>query len=454
MTLPVFHDGLQSLSCAAIQTLHDAGYTAYWAGGCVRDLLLNTVPKDYDIATNATPEQVITLFPDSILVGKSFGVTRVPIGKQAFEIATFRHDAEYRDGRHPDAVVFSDPQTDAFRRDFTVNALFYDPLSKTLFDYVQGYPDLGHKVIRAVGEPSCRFEEDHLRMLRAVRFACRLEFSIDPLTAQAITDLAHLLPRISAERIREELTRCFMEAQRPGQVLLALEELGLLAAILPEMAALRGQEQPPEYHPEGDVLNHTVIMLNRLRMRSPRLIWSVLFHDLGKPQTARRVNGRWRFENHASVGAELAQNIMERLRFSRDDSDDISAIVGRHMRFQSIPEMRRSTLRSLVGNPLFPVELELHRLDCEASHGNLAHYDFLLSFQNTLTAEPILPPPWVRGGDIMALGIAEGPRVGYWRQKAYEMQLEGSVANREALLEWLSHAVLNSTPKNLSRNEE
>ncbi len=427
-----------------VRRLREKGFTAYLAGGCVRDILLGRQPKDFDIATDAVPDRVLALFPGSVEVGKAFGVIRVPVADLWYEVATFRQDAAYRDGRHPDAVTFSDPANDALRRDFTINALFLDPEGGRILDYVEGMADIQRRVIRAVGNPLARFHEDHLRLLRAVRFAASLSFSLDPATAQAIRSTAASAANVSAERVREELTRIWLEAQQAGDSLVLLSDLGLLDVLLPEVAAMRGVNQPPEYHPEGDVFQHTVIMLNRMRTDDPRLAWSVLLHDVGKPPTARQKEGRWCFERHANVGSETAQRILERLRFSNDDTGAIAFIVGNHMRYAEVTRMRRSTLRQLAGEPTFPAELELHRLDCEASHGDLVNYRFLVEFRKALDSEPVLPSPWITGRDILSLGIPEGPEVGAWRKKAYEAQLEGTFPDRSALLEWLRREIPHS----------
>lgn len=420
-----------------VRRLKAAGFIAYWAGGCVRDLILGRSAKDFDIATNAVPEVVMDLFPAAVAVGKSFGVVRVPVAGNWYEVATFRKDAEYRDGRHPSSITYSDPETDAQRRDFTVNALFYDPLEQQVLDFVDGSGDINRKVIRAVGVPADRFREDHLRMLRAVRFAATLGFVIEPATANAIRATAVRISLISAERIREELNRLLVEAKLAGDAIVLLSELGLLKMILPEVSAMQGVEQPPEYHPEGDVFQHTMIMLNQMQTEDYRLAWAVLLHDVGKPPTAQFKEGRWRFECHAKVGAEAALAILERLKFSCDDRDAIAFMVGNHMRFIDVKSMRRATLRRLVGAPTFLSEMELHRLDCASSHGDLENHEYLMEFRQKMDSEPVLPEPWVNGRDIIALGIPEGPDVGVWRKKAYDAQLEGTVADREALLEWL-----------------
>lgn len=428
---------LRTLAKEAALRLQAAGYIAYWAGGCVRDMLRSVPPKDYDIATNALPEQVLDLFPGAKAVGKSFGVVLAPVEGAFFEVATFRRDHAYLDGRRPEAVTFADPETDAQRRDFTINAMFYDPATDALYDFVGGRADLAGGVIRCVGDPQKRIQEDHLRMLRAVRFAATLGFSLNEATAAAIRANAGLISRVSAERIQEELTRILLESQKAGDALVLMDDLDLLSVILPEVAALKGETQPPEFHPEGDVFVHTVMMLNLMKARDTILVYSVLLHDVGKPLTAEIGPDRKRFHNHAARGAELAEAILRRLRFSAADASAIVHAVHNHMRFTDVQRMRRSTLRRLAGEPTFPVELELHRLDCAASHGDLGNYDFLKRFREEMAAEPVLPEPWITGTDIMQCGVPEGPQVGTWRKLAYDAQLEGRFGSRVELLQWL-----------------
>ncbi len=420
-----------------VRRLKAAGFISYWAGGCVRDLIMGRMAKDFDIATNAVPDKVMELFPGAVAVGKSFGVVRVPVAGDWYEVATFRKDAEYRDGRHPSGITFSDPETDAQRRDFTINAMFYDPIEEQVIDYVEGSEDIARNVIRAVGVPADRFKEDHLRMLRAARFAATLGFSIEPDTAHAIQATAGRILLISSERIREELSRLLVEARQAGDAIVLLKELGLLQMVLPEVAAMEGVEQPPEYHPEGDVFQHTMIMLNQMQTDDYRLAWAVLLHDVGKPPTAQFKEGRWRFECHAKVGADATQSILDRLKFSGDDREAITFMVGNHMRFIDVKSMRRATLRRLVGAPTFMSEMELHRLDCASSHGDLENHEYLLEFRRQMDSEPVLPTPWVNGRDIIALGIPEGREIGVWRKKAYDVQLEGMAVDKDGLLAWL-----------------
>ncbi len=425
-----------------VRSLHRAGFQAYWAGGCVRDTLMGRKPKDYDVATSAAPDQVIALFPKTLEIGKAFGVVQVLSGEHATEVATFRRDLSYVDGRHPKGVEFCGPEEDARRRDFTINGLFYDPEKAAVLDFVGGQQDIKARVIRTIGSPDDRFREDFLRVLRAVRFSAVLGFTIDRETAGAIRKWAPRIADVSAERIQQELTRLLLEAPRPGHGVQMLHELGLLEVILPEVAATVGQQQPPAFHPEGDVFTHTVQMLDLMKKPDVQLAYAVLLHDVGKPPTARTVRqadgtDRLRFDKHANVGADMAEAILRRLKLPARDIEAVSCCVGNHMRFSDVPRMRRATLRRLVGAPTFPVELELHRLDCAASHGDLSNYEFLQRFVEELKNEPALPPPWITGDDLIALGLKEGPELGRWHKKAYEAQIEGRFGDREALLGWL-----------------
>ncbi len=419
---------------AVVRRLRQAGHTAYWAGGCVRDMLLGRTPRDYDIATDAVPDAVLALFPRSSAVGKSFGVVIVPLAGFVFEIATFRRDHGGNDGRHPESVSFTTAPEDAARRDFTVNAMFFDPLDESLHDYVHGRADLEASCIRCVGEPDRRFAEDHLRLLRAVRFAATLDFEIEPRTAEAISRHAGTLSRISAERIRDEFTRTLMEARRPGQALRLLDDLGLLPVFLPEVSALKYQDQPREFHPEGDVFTHTALMLDTMGTRSPALAYAILLHDIAKPATAFHDGTRLRFHGHAERGVPMADAIMRRLRLSNRLIQDVSACVGRHMRFMDVQKMRRSTLRRLVGSPAFNLELDLHRLDCLASNGLMDNHEFLCRAREQLAGEQALPAPWITGSDLIALGMIPGPRIGRLLREAYDLQLEGTVPDRDHLL--------------------
>ncbi len=420
-----------------VQTLQQNGHETYWAGGCVRDALLGRTPVDYDIATSALPETVVKIFPRSAEVGRSFGVVTVPFDGCIFEVATFRADHGSSDGRHPDAITFTTAEEDAQRRDFTVNAMFFDPVNQSLHDFVGGQADLQAHRIRCVGSPEKRFREDHLRMLRAVRFAQRLAFDLDPHTAEAIRDQAPSLASISTERIRDEFTRTLLEAVHPGQALWMLENLGLLPVFLPEVSALKHQPQPPDFHPEGDVFTHTAIMLDDMQVRTPTILFAVLLHDIAKPATATYDGTRIRFHGHAALGADMARDILLRLRVPNRIIEEVCHCVRGHMRFMEVKKMRRSTLRKMLGHPQFEAELELHRLDCRACHGLLDNYTFARDAFESFSHEPVLPEPWIRGHDLIQLGVKPGPKLGKLLQRAYDLQLEGSIPNREKLLQFL-----------------
>ncbi len=412
----------------------------------MRDLLLGRESKDIDIVTDARPEEVLEIFPEGKPIGKAFGVILVHLGHHDYEIATFRRDAEYRDGRHPVAVEFATAAEDAGRRDFTINAMFYDPLAERVIDHVGGRADLKARVVRCVGDPERRFAEDHLRLLRAVRFASVLEFALDPATAEAIRRNAASLRRISAERIRVEMSRLLVESSRAGRGVRLLREVGLLGVALPEVDALAGVEQPPEFHPEGDVFEHTCRMLDFMVKPDLVLAWSALLHDVGKPGTARLAAGgdgavRWRFHGHDKAGAEVARAVLERLRFSKRQTEDIVYCVANHMRFMHVRDMRRPTLRRLLAAPTFETELELHRLDCLSSKGDLANWEFLRREREVLRHEVSLPRALIRGEDVMALGVPQGAAVGRWVKAAYEAQLEHAGWGRAALLAWLKKAM-------------
>jgi tRNA nucleotidyltransferase/poly(A) polymerase len=434
-------------ACGVTGRLREAGHQAFFAGGCVRDALLGRAIKDIDIATDAHPGEVESLFPGrTVAVGKAFGVIVVrATGDLTFEVASFRADVGYADGRRPDAIRFTDAAEDARRRDFTINGLFYDPANQVILDFVDGRTDLARRVVRAIGDPTCRFEEDHLRLLRAVRFAAVLDFALDPATAAAVAACAPLLSTVSGERVGVEFTRLLCESPRPSRALDLLLELGLLQVFLPEVARFRNTPQPPEFHPEGDVWNHTCHMLDDLPApRDPVLAYGVLLHDVGKPVTltiqpdAATGRDRIRFPNHAVAGEPLAQAILTRLRQPTALIETVTAIVRRHMHFVDVEQMRPATLRRLMGAPTFERELDLHRLDLQHSNGDFTTHAFLVRKQAEFGAEPVLPEPWVRGRDLLALGLSEGPALGQWLQRAYDAQLEDRFTDRDQLLAWLA----------------
>jgi poly(A) polymerase len=410
-------------------------------GGCVRDRLMGNQPKDYDIATDARPEQVLGYFPRSDRVGAHFGVVLVhDEGGDQVEVATFRSDFSYRDGRRPEYVKFeTDPREDAMRRDFTVNALFEDPMTGEVLDYVGGREDLAAHIIRAIGDPERRFREDHLRMLRAVRFAARLQFSIDPATLAAIRKLAPLVSDVSAERVRGELVRILTEGH-PRRGMELLDEAGLLAVILPEVKALQGVEQPPQYHPEGDVWTHTLMMLDLVEAPSPTLAMGVLLHDIGKPPTFRLAE-RIRFDGHVEAGVKIARGILDRLRFSRAETDDVLALIANHMRFKDIMHMKPSTLKRFLRLPDFDEHLELHRVDCLASNGNLSGWEYAKSQLTNLPAEELRPPRLLTGKDLIAAGYRPGPELGKALEAVETAQLDGQIRTKEEALEIAKRAM-------------
>ena len=425
------------------RTLRAAGHQAYLVGGCVRDILLEREPADYDVATDATPDRVQQLFPHSLAVGAKFGVIVVTEDSESgtgaqVEVATFRSDVSYSDGRHPDQVVYSDsPQEDAKRRDFTINALFLDPETQEILDFVGGRDDLRAGIVRAIGRPADRFREDKLRMVRAVRFAARFRYAIESATFTAVVKSAPDILEVSAERLRDELTKILTEgAARRGFEL--LDETRLLPELLPEIARMKGVEQPPHFHPEGDVWTHTLIMIDGLRSGcSPTLAWGVLLHDVGKPPTFTPPSGpnrRIRFDEHVEVGTRMAEEICRRFRFSNDDAAQIAALVANHLRFKDVPQMKTSTLKRFIRLDRFDEHLELHRLDCSSSHGHLDNYDFVRRFVADTPAEQIRPPRLLTGDDLISLGYKPGPPFHAILEAVEEAQLNGKVRTREEAL--------------------
>jgi poly(A) polymerase len=414
--------------------LHAAGYQAYLVGGCVRDLLLGRQPKDFDIATGAPPERIRELFPRCEQVGAHFGVCLVRREHAHVEVATFRSDFDYSDGRRPARVSFeTDPKQDALRRDFTINALLMDVRTDEVLDFAGGRADLEAGVVRAIGDPERRFAEDHLRLLRAVRFAARFGFAIEAGTFAAINKNRKLIRKVSAERVRDEIVRILTEGgARRGFEL--LDQTGLLNEILPEVAAMKGVEQPPEFHPEGDVWTHTLMMLDRLDNPTPALAMGVLLHDVGKPP-AYRVADRIRFDGHVEAGVELAHGILTRLRFSNEQIDQIEALIANHMRFKDAPQMRDSTLKRFLRLPHFDEHLELHRIDCLSSHGKLDNYELVRQRREQLGAEQLRPAPLITGRDLIAEGYVPGPLFGEILAAVEDAQLEGAVKTREEALE-------------------
>ena len=438
-----------------VDRLRAAGHVAYFAGGCVRDLLLAKRPQDFDIATAARPEEVQKIFPRTYAVGAHFGVIVVLENSFQVEVATFRSDGAYLDGRRPAEVHFSSPEEDARRRDFTINGMFYDPPTEQVIDFVDGRADLEAGIVRAIGDPGQRFAEDRLRLLRAVRFATVLEFEIEPATWVAMSEAAATIGEISAERIREELVRIFLSPQRSRGWDL-LDRSGLMEQILPEIAAMKGCAQPPQFHPEGDVFEHTRLMLGLLPNDvSLPLVFSVLFHDIGKPRTATvDETGRIRFNGHDKIGAEMTEALMQRLRFSRAEIDATVEAVAQHMVFKDVPNMRVAKLKRFMARPNFADELELHRVDCVSSHGMLDNYEFLQRKEEEFANEPIIPPPLVRGDDLIALGLKPGPRFGEILEAVETRQLEGTLRDRDEALAWVKQEYLTAEDAESAEDQE
>ena len=447
----------KTFAISIVQSLRQRGFQAYLAGGCVRDLLLQREPADYDVATSAKPAQVMEIFPDTYAVGAQFGVVLVPLPEEqrasidnlqktsfqkihAVEVATFRSDLSYSNGRRPDEVRFTqDPREDVARRDFTINGMLLDPASEQVLDFVGGRKDLEAGIIRTIGDPERRFAEDKLRMLRAVRFAARFEYSIEAETMAEIQRRAHEIQVVSRERVRDELTRMLTEGHGRRAFRL-LDESGLLKEVLPEISAMKGIEQPPQFHPEGDVFEHTLLLLDHLPHPCPSpLAWGALLHDVGKPATFRVAPDRIRFDNHVDVGVKIAQSICERLRFSRDDMEQVLALVDNHMRFGHVTRMKESTLKKFLRMPRFNEHLALHRADSLASHGNLSTYELLQKKLTEIPPEKMRPAVLVSGDDLIAAGYTPGPRFREILEAVEDAQLERRLTSRDAALEFVEH---------------
>jgi poly(A) polymerase len=425
----------RQLANSICDSLQRNGFQALLVGGCVRDILRQRDPVDFDVATDATPEQVLQLFPEGLAVGAQFGVILIPQDRSKVEVATFRRDISYSDGRHPDKIVYArTPQEDVSRRDFTINGLLMRHDTGEVLDFVGGQADLASGIIRAIGEPALRFQEDKLRMLRAVRFAARFAYSIEPATLQAIQLHAGEVQTVSAERIHDELTK-MLTGGKARQAFELLDATNLLQVVLPEIAATKGVPQPPEYHPEGDVWIHTLLMLAGLAAdSSSTLAWGVLLHDVGKPPTFRpaSVTGdRIRFNDHVEVGVQLATTILRRLRFSNEEVAQILSLIANHMKFKDVSQMKKSTLKKFVRLPRFEEHLELHRLDCLASHGKLDAYGAIRDFVQETPPEEVHPKRLLTGDDLQALGYIPGPLFHTILGALEDAQLEGLVHSRE-----------------------
>ena len=420
---------INSPAAEVLKRLHAAGRQAYLVGGCVRDMLMGREPKDWDVATDASPAELLALFENAEPIGAHFGV----VLWRGIEIATFRSDGPYADGRHPASVVFeTDPARDAARRDFTINGLFFDVVANRVLDFVGGEADIGRGLIRAIGKAEERFAEDHLRLLRAVRFAAKFGFAIEGGTEAAIRARVGDIGNVAAERVRDELTKILVEGQaRRGFEL--LDELELLVQFLPEVKALQGVEQPPEFHPEGDVWTHTLLMLDGLRAPSASLALGVLLHDIAKPATFERLD-RIRFNGHAELGAKMSVAILGRLRYPGAVIERVRDLVAQHLKFIAVRQMRESTRKRFLRQELFAELLELHRLDCLSSHGQLGAYDYCLEELRRLPPEALRPARLVSGAELMGLGIPEGPEIGRLLRLIEDAQLEGAIGTRDEAL--------------------
>lgn len=413
-----------------IGKLHASGHKAYFAGGCVRDRLRGTLPKDFDIATSALPADVQKLFSKTIPVGVQFGVVIVVESGVSFEVATFRTESKYLDGRHPTHVSFAGVEEDAKRRDFTVNGLYWDIQAKKVLDFVEGQKDISAKIIRTIGDAKTRFEEDHLRLMRAVRFAVQLGYEIEAQTWKAVCAMAPLIAKVSAERIRDEFTKILTSAD-PERGVKLLDESGLLKVFLPEIEPLKGVEQPMEHHPEGDVFVHTMLLMKGLKNAPVELAMGALLHDIAKPQTFVRAPDRIRFHGHDTIGAEVSETICRRLCFSNDQIELIRELVAQHLRFKDAFQMRQSTLKRFLSLPRFDLHLELHRLDCLASHKRLEAYEFTKAKWEEFKKLPPPPLKLVTGEDLKQLGYAPGPEFSKMLRVVEDAILEGTVTTKE-----------------------
>ncbi len=437
-------DAKREAAAEIVRRLRAAGFEAYFVGGCVRDMLMGRAPKDYDVTTAATPEQVVRLFPEALTVGAQFGVVIVPREAGNVEVATFRSDGIYADGRHPQEVRY--PQTaqeDVRRRDFTINGLLFDPLSDQVLDFVDGQADLRARRLRTIGDPVERLSEDRLRMLRAVRFTARFGFKLDPAALEAIRLIAPQIHSVSAERVRDEIIKILTEGPaRAGFVL--LDEANLLQEILPEIKKLQGVEQPPEFHPEGDVWIHTLMMLEGLRNPTPTLALGVLLHDVGKPPTFS-VRERIRFDHHVEVGAKMAEEICARLRVSSKETERIVELVRHHLRFKDFPNMKRSTQLRFIRMEGFDEHLELHRLDCLSSHRDLSNYEMARKMLEETPREVIKPAPLLTGRDLIAAGYKPGPIFKTILRAVEDAQLEGRIHDPQEAMTFAHEAFPSSS---------
>ena len=418
-----------------IENLRSAGYIGFLAGGCVRDGLLGLKPKDWDIATNASPEQVASIFKQTLLVGEKFGSCVVVLSEDSYDVTTFRNDGPYLDNRHPAYIEISSPKQDALRRDFTINGLFYDPIKLELIDYVGGLRDLEERKLRCIGTPENRFNEDPLRLLRAVRFAAKFKLVWDPATFGAVKICSQEIESVSPERLENELSS-ILGLHQNCEALKVLMKTGLMDILLPEVAELRGVTQPLEFHPEGDVWNHTLKLMSFLKNSSIELRWAALLHDIGKKST-RTFSDRIRFVGHEKVGAKMAEKICDRFRMSNFRKNRIVSLIVNHMRLLNVREMRESTRRRLFRRDYFEELLELHRLDCLGGLGKLDIYDYCKNTLESLSQNKLKPPRVLSGRDLIELGIRPGPELGVILKKIEDAQLEDVICNKRQAFEWI-----------------
>jgi poly(A) polymerase len=432
---------MNSKALHIVQTLSEHGHKAYFAGGCVRDFLLGSTPNDIDIATSALPDEVESLFPKTLAIGKAFGVILVVDEDQEFEVATFRSDGSYSDGRRPDSVKFTSLEEDAKRRDLTINGMFYDPLAQKIIDVVDGQTDLRQKLVRLIGDPKQRIEEDKLRLLRVIRFAAKLDFEIDPETFSVVKQFAHQITIVSPERIGEELTK-ILRVKNKKRAIELLFDTGLIEHVLPEVKKMEGCDQPVEYHPEGDVLKHTLLAISNLpEDASDELLWGTFLHDIGKPVT-QTFEDRIRFSCHDTKGKEITENILRRLKFSNEFIEHVSALVGNHMKFMHVRDMRVSKLKRFMNLNKFEEHVSLHKADCMSSHEGLDNYDFIVEKLKTFEATPekvILSklPRLVTGHDLLNMGYKQGPIFRTILTDIEDQQLEDTLSSKEAALEYI-----------------
>ena len=421
-----------------IRKLKENTHEAFIVGGAVRDMLLNEEPNEFDISTSATPKEIETIFSRTKSVGQSFGVMLVLIDDISIEVATFRKDMQYNDGRHPEEVVYTKHvEEDIERRDFTVNGLVLDPETSQIFDYCEGIKDIESKIIRTIGLPEKRFSEDYLRMLRAIRFSNRFNFDIEEGTRAALSKNAEKISLISIERIRDEITRIIAESNNPGKGMMSLSDFGLLKHIIPEIEDLKNVEQPEEFHPEGDVFVHTCLVLDMLDYNekdNTELAYGALLHDIGKPKT-KTVTDRIRFNRHEYVGANMTEKICKRLKFSNKQTSNIKSLVSEHMKFGNIKQMKKSTFKKFISLHNFDNHLALHKADCLGSHGDLSLYDYTLARIDELKNEPIKPEPLITGDDLISLGLEPSPKFKEILSKIFDEQLEGNITSKEEGIE-------------------